>query len=37
VRWDGKDEAGRNSATGVYFYQLRTPTSVISNKMVMIK
>jgi subtilisin family serine protease len=37
IRWDGKDDAGKNSSTGVYFYQLRTPKSVISNKMVMIK
>ena len=37
IRWDGKDDTGRNTSTGVYFYQLRTPTSVISNKMVMIK
>jgi len=37
VRWDGKDNAGRNISTGVYFYQLRTPTSVISKKMMMIK
>ena len=35
VRWDGKDDAGRNASTGVYFFQLRTPASVITNKMVM--
>jgi hypothetical protein len=35
VRWDGKDDAGRNASTGVYFYQLRTPTSVITGKMAM--
>ncbi len=35
VRWDGKDDAGQNTSTGVYFFQLRTPTSVITNKMVM--
>lgn len=35
VRWDGKDDVGRNTSTGVYFYQLHTPTSVITGKMVM--
>ena len=37
LRWDGKDDAGRNISTGVYFYQLRTPASIITNKMVMIQ
>lgn len=37
VRWDGKDDGGRNVATGVYFYQLRTPTLVLTKKMVMVR
>ncbi len=37
IRWDGRDDSGRSTSTGLYFYQLRTPGSVITNKMLMIQ
>ena len=35
--WDGKDEGGRQVASGVYFYMLRANQQVLSNKMILIK
>jgi len=35
--WDGKDDAGRQVASGVYLYQLRTASFIQTNKMVLLK
>ncbi len=35
--WDGKDESGRNVASGIYLYQLRTKHDVYMKKMVLTK
>lgn len=35
--WDGKSINGNGVASGVYFYQLITPTGVLTNKMVLQK
>ena len=37
VVWDGKDESGRNVASGIYLYQLRTKHDVYMKKMVLTK
>jgi hypothetical protein len=37
IQWDGKDDAGRQVASGVYLYQLRTASFVQTNKMVLLK
>jgi uncharacterized delta-60 repeat protein len=37
VRWDGKDDEGRQSASGVYFYQLKVGDYTSSKKMVLLK
>jgi hypothetical protein len=38
VRWDGRDDRGRNLATGVYFYRLETASGVVdSKKLLMLK
>ncbi len=35
--FDGKDDGGGDLASGVYFYQLRTGTAVLSRKMLLLK
>ncbi|MEK7775091.1 MAG: FlgD immunoglobulin-like domain containing protein [Candidatus Zixiibacteriota bacterium] len=35
--WDGKDDSGRPTASGIYFYSLRTETTFESKKMVLLK
>lgn len=37
VIWDGQDQDGRELATGVYFYRLRTDDFVQSRKMLLLK
>jgi hypothetical protein len=37
VRWDGHDDAGRAVGSGVFFYQLQTPTNAASGKLVLLK
>ncbi len=37
VFWSGRDTAGRQAATGVYFVQLRSGQDVVSRKITMIK
>src|SRR5574341_998303 len=37
VIWDGKNEAGEISASGVYFYRLQTPTTSFTRKMALVR
>ncbi len=37
VNWDGQDNAGKQVASGVYFYKLKTHDSDISKKMLLLK
>ncbi|MBK9474397.1 MAG: T9SS type A sorting domain-containing protein [bacterium] len=37
VRWDGRDELGRNAAAGVYHYRLLSAGSTASGKLVLVK
>ena len=37
VRWDGKDDEGQQSASGIYFYQLKVRDYTSSRKMVLLK
>lgn len=37
VVWDGRDEQGREAASGVYFYRLKTEQSSLARKMVLLK
>jgi len=37
VVWDGRDGEGRQSASGVYFYRLTTPSFTASNRVVLLK
>ncbi len=37
VIWDGKDEAGKKVASGVYFYRLKVGDNSISKRMVLLK
>jgi hypothetical protein len=34
--WDGRDDAGRRVASGVYFYRLETPEATASRKMILL-
>jgi hypothetical protein len=37
VKWDGKNEQGISCASGIYFYQIKTPAFTDMKKMIMIK
>ncbi|MFQ6115957.1 MAG: T9SS type A sorting domain-containing protein, partial [bacterium] len=37
VQWDGKDDLGRNLATGVYFYRIHSGGFVQSRKLVLLR
>jgi flagellar hook assembly protein FlgD len=37
ARWDGKNDRGESVSSGIYLYQLRTGTSIMSRKMLLIK
>ncbi|MBM3321651.1 MAG: hypothetical protein FJY73_13395, partial [Candidatus Eisenbacteria bacterium] len=37
VTWDGRNDAGRNCPSGVYFYRITAPEFTDSGKMVMLK
>ncbi|HNX00981.1 MAG TPA: FlgD immunoglobulin-like domain containing protein [Candidatus Cloacimonadota bacterium] len=37
IRWDGKDDAGKKSPSGVYLYKLRNGGVLIGKKMVLLK
>jgi hypothetical protein len=37
VNWNGKDNAGHQVSSGVYFYKLRTTNSTITKKMLLMK
>jgi flagellar hook assembly protein FlgD len=37
ITWDGKDNAGNNISSGVYFYKLTAGSYTATNKMVMMK
>ncbi len=37
ITWDGRDASGNTVASGVYFYQLRTSNSVLTQKMLLVR
>ena len=37
IHWDGRDDAGAMSSSGVYYYHLKTAEGEASRKMVMVK
>ncbi|MDD4052245.1 MAG: T9SS type A sorting domain-containing protein, partial [candidate division Zixibacteria bacterium] len=37
VVWDGRDEHGAESASGVYFYRLKTDQVTLARKMILLK
>jgi len=37
VRWDGTDNSGSKVASGVYFYELRTPADAVTEKTLLIR
>ena len=37
VAWDGKDDHGRDLATGAYMYQLEADGRILSRKLLMLK
>jgi hypothetical protein len=37
LNWDGKDEHGRDSASGIYFYQLKAGEVTQTKQMVLLK
>lgn len=37
LRWDGRDEQGREMSSGVYLYQLRAGAQVETRKLVLVR
>jgi len=37
IIWDGKDNAGNDASSGIYFYKLIAGSYTATNKMVMLK
>lgn len=37
IVWDGKDNTGKNSASGIYFYRIKTSDNQVVKKMTLIK
>jgi len=37
VVWNGKDEAGKDAGSGVYFYRMTTPRYTATQKMILMK
>ena len=37
VTWNGRDRAGRNVASGVYFFRLDTPVGTLTRKTVLLR
>ena len=37
IRWNGRDAAGREAASGVYFYRLQSPAFDQSRKMILLR
>ncbi len=37
ISWDGRDELGREVASGIYLYRLQTEAAVMSRKMILMK
>ncbi|MCF7911196.1 MAG: T9SS type A sorting domain-containing protein [Candidatus Cloacimonetes bacterium] len=37
ISWDGRNNAGQTTASGVYFYQLKTDSEIINRKMILIR
>jgi len=37
VTWEGRDDAGRFVASGVYFYRLRAGSTTLTRRMVLLK
>jgi flagellar hook assembly protein FlgD len=35
--WDGRDASGRRVASGVYFYRLKSPSGILTRKLVVVK
>ena len=35
--WDGKDNNGNSTASGMYFVKMKTATSEVSKKMILMK
>ena len=37
IIWDGKDDIGKEVASGIYFYQLKTKDYTATKKMVLLR
>lgn len=37
IKWDGRDDAGREVSSGVYYFQLRTDNSTLTRKMLLLR
>lgn len=36
-KWDGKDAHGKDLATGIYFYRLKTPTETLTKRLILLR